>query len=249
MAPQDRHGKTAQDYRESLITALDSIAPRPRARRGHPLLWIWLLVPLAALWLNWTSVQGYFFRRVTLATGVSASVTPAAPASVAAPAQVLPAVAARPAVYGTREPPRPLADCLASGTVVNEAVLRCRFGEVPRPQEPAEPGHGMVSDAYMAQYEAERGARSVGHTGNRQVAVESHEISGWDGLYLASWQVVGNEVDASSVCANYRRGLIEYRECRKGAKQWFKNECRAAGHGEAAHQRYCSAASSFSPMG
>ncbi|WP_311970370.1 hypothetical protein [Pseudomonas baltica] len=60
MALRDYHGKTAQDYQESLITALDSIAPPQRVRRGHPLLWIWLLVPLVALWLNWHSVRGIF---------------------------------------------------------------------------------------------------------------------------------------------------------------------------------------------
>jgi hypothetical protein len=140
---------------------------------------------------------------------------------------------------------------MSGGTVINEQVLRCRFGEVPRPQPRTEASHGMVSAAYLANYEAEKATRPVSDAGSHRVESESHRISGWDGSgsYIATWQVVDNDVDASSVCLNYRRGSIEYRECRKGAKQWFKNQCRSAGNSEMARQRYCSAASSFSPVG
>jgi hypothetical protein len=100
---------------------------------------------------------------------------------------------------------------------------------------------------HLAQYEVEKGARSVSDAGSRRIGSESHWISGWDGSgrYLATWQVVDNDVDASSVCLNYRQGSMEYRNCRKAAKQWFKNQCREGRNAEAARQRYCSAASSF----
>lgn len=85
-------------------------------------------------------------------------------------------------------------------------------------------------------------------------------IKGWNGgtNYLAEWISVSNYIDSSSVCANHRRGSIDYRECRKAAKQHFHTQCRAwrvrydndrQDHSERMKQRYCSASSSFSPMG
>ncbi|WP_160328352.1 hypothetical protein [Pseudomonas sp. EpS/L25] len=53
MPTTDHHGKTAQDYRAALIAELEAV---PDYRRHEPrrstLLLIWLLVPLALLWLN-----------------------------------------------------------------------------------------------------------------------------------------------------------------------------------------------------
>ncbi|KTT28044.1 hypothetical protein NS201_21890 [Pseudomonas oryzihabitans] len=54
MPAKDRHGKTAQDYRSALIAELDAVPDyRRRKPRHSPLLLIWLLVPVALLWLNW----------------------------------------------------------------------------------------------------------------------------------------------------------------------------------------------------
>ncbi|MCY1365244.1 hypothetical protein D9M69_520830 [compost metagenome] len=96
-------------------------------------------------------------------------------------------------------------------------------------------------------------------TSRKTVEKETHGIPKWDGGgYIASWTVVDNYIDGGTVCGNYKRGSIDYRECRKGAKQFFKNECRAWGERWENHreprndrmkQRYCSAANSFSPMG
>lgn len=85
-------------------------------------------------------------------------------------------------------------------------------------------------------------------------------VKSWDGRsnYLAEWISINNQIDGGSVCANHRRGSIEYRECRKGAKQHYHEECRSwraqyqrdrQDNSERMRQRYCSAASSFSPMG
>lgn len=246
MPLRDRHGKSPEEYRESLISALDSISPRPRPKRRNAALWVWLLVPAAALWLNWAQLAAHF-RHVPARLALPA--LPAHPAvQPTPPAPVTSIPAEPPQVHATAQP---LADCMSSGTVINEQVLRCRFGEVPRPRPQTEPSHGMVSAAYLAKYEAEKGTRSANGAASHPTASEAHRISGWDGSgsYIATWQVVDNEVDGSSVCLNYRRGSIEYRECRKGAKQWFKNQCRGGGNSEMARQRYCSAASSFSPMG
>lgn len=100
---------------------------------------------------------------------------------------------------------------------------------------------------------------------SRQQSTVSRErtaewIKGWNGgtNYLAEWISVSNYIDSSSVCANHRRGSIDYRECRKAAKQHFHAQCRAwrvrydndrQEHSERMRQRYCSASNSFSPMG
>lgn len=85
-------------------------------------------------------------------------------------------------------------------------------------------------------------------------------VDKWSGgaHYYAEWTVFNNYIDETSVCANHKRGSIDYRECRKGAKQFFKAECRSwegrwksdrKPSSDHIKQRYCSAASSFNPMG
>jgi hypothetical protein len=239
MPLRDRHGKSAEDYQESLITALDSISLRPRESRGIPMRWVWWLIPVAALWLNWNQVQTYFKPVPTTMTRLTSYVPAAISSRIPEPAVH---IVTEP--HEARAQPQPLFDCLAGGTVIDEQVLHCRFGAVPRARTEPESRHGIVSAAYMARYEAERNVRLDKGSGRRQVGAESHWISGWDGhgSYLATWQVANNEIDSSSVCLNHRRGSIEYRECRKGAKQWFKDQCQSGGgSGEAARRRYCSA--------
>ncbi|QFT22352.1 hypothetical protein FIV02_12290 [Pseudomonas sp. THAF187a] len=85
-------------------------------------------------------------------------------------------------------------------------------------------------------------------------------IRSWNGgsKYLAEWVAINNYIDGSSVCANHRRGSIDYRECRKAAKQHFHEECKTwrakydsdrKAYSDRMKTRYCSAASSFNPMG
>lgn len=95
---------------------------------------------------------------------------------------------------------------------------------------------------------------------SRSVEHEGHWIDKWSGgaRYYAEWTAVNNYIESTSVCANHKRGSIDYRECRKGAKQYFHEQCKAwreryeadrKDQSELMRQRYCSAASSFSPMG
>ncbi|HBO2746283.1 TPA: hypothetical protein L4I54_006073 [Pseudomonas aeruginosa] len=85
-------------------------------------------------------------------------------------------------------------------------------------------------------------------------------IKSWNGgtNYLAEWLSVNNHIDGSSVCANHRRGSIDYRECRKAAKQYFHEQCKVwrarydsdrKTISDRMKTRYCTAASSFNPMG
>ncbi|MEQ9727949.1 hypothetical protein ABRP29_20135 [Pseudomonas sp. WHRI 8822A] len=81
---------------------------------------------------------------------------------------------------------------------------------------------------------------------------ESHAVMGWDNkVYYAAWEVIDNVIDGGSVCATYNKGSFEYRECRKGAKQFFHEQCRPSGNvkSDRLRQRYCSAASGFNPAG
>lgn len=102
-------------------------------------------------------------------------------------------------------------------------------------------------------------------TQQRQINRTSRErtskwIKSWNGgtNYLAEWLSVNNYIDGHSVCANHRRGSIDYRECRKAAKQYFHEQCKVwrarydsdrKTTSDQMKTRYCTAASSFNPMG
>lgn len=150
MPPKDRHGKTAQDYRAALIAELDAVPDYRRRRKAQrsPLLFVWLLVPVALLWLNWPGVQRWLHP-----TPVAEPSVEVAESQIPAPPPVPSAPAPRQAIAA----PQPLDACLKQGNVVDEEVLRCRYGAVPRAQEPASAAQGMVSSAYLAKYKTERG--------------------------------------------------------------------------------------------
>lgn len=244
MPPKDRHGKTAQDYRAALIAELDAVPDYRRRRKAQrfPLLFVWLLVPVALLWLNWPGVQRWLHPAPVAepSVEVAESQTPAPPP---------PPLPSAPAPRQAIATPQPLDACLKQGNIVDEEVLRCRYGAVPRAQEPASAPQGIVSAAYLAQYKAGRELAPV-HTSSSSAFSESYWVRKWDGSgsYLATWEVQDNRIDYGSVCGNHSKGSIEYRECRKGAKQWFKGKCvesRNKKKQELARDRYCSAAEGF----
>lgn len=103
---------------------------------------------------------------------------------------------------------------------------------------------------------------TVSERKQRQVSRErtAKWIKSWNGgtNYLAEWVAIDNYIDSTSVCANHRRGSIDYRECRKAAKQHYHEECKTwraryendrKDHSDRMKTRYCSASSNFSPMG
>ncbi|MFF7710382.1 hypothetical protein [Pseudomonas sp. NPDC007930] len=117
----------------------------------------------------------------------------------------------------------------------------------------------MVSAQYLANFRAERASRQA-QARNLSRDVDQQWINGWDGRhrYLAQWVVVNNAIDGGSVCENQGRGSIDYRECRKGAKVFFRDQCRAWAARAAQEQqtwsdqmkdRYCHAESGFNPLG
>jgi hypothetical protein len=123
-----------------------------------------------------------------------------------------------------------------------------------RPKQPANIYTPPVTQTAYAPAVSERKPRQVSQERTAKW------IKSWGGgtNYLAEWISVNNHIDSSSVCANHRKGSIDYRECRKAAKQHYHEECRAwrarydndrQDHSDRMKQRYCSASSSFSPMG
>jgi hypothetical protein len=174
-------------------------------------------------------------------------VTPVADRSMPTAPPSQPTLTPEPITSRASIKPQPLSDCIKADNVIDESVVTCRYGKYPTPKENPN-AQGMVSAQYMEKFKDQQYQRAaVRH----EQFVETFWIRQWDGraTHLAQWSVVDNQIDSTSVCANQRRGSIEYRECRKGAKVWFKEQCRDGSHGQAAHLRYCSAANGFSPMG
>ncbi|AHG43312.1 hypothetical protein N018_24995 [Pseudomonas syringae CC1557] len=180
-----------------------------------------------------------------------AAVASTAPVNIRRTAELLP-------VAATPEQPaavQPLDNCLKNGNVIDESVVNCRFGQVPRPVQ-AETAKGMVSADYMADFKANTTRNSA--RPSRPYSVATVSIREWDGRnrYSAQWRVYGNTIDGDSVCENFAIHSLERRECRKSAQVNFKEQCRewtrrvARNHDEASknvEQRYCEIAATFSP--
>jgi hypothetical protein len=91
-------------------------------------------------------------------------------------------------------------------------------------------------------------SNSPSSTQTRSVSRETH-LSNWSwenghnkqrvgGQF--QWTVVNDQIDFSSVCQNYKRGSLVYRDCRKGAKVAFKQICSQ-------YQPACAAENNFLP--
>lgn len=176
--------------------------------------------------------------------------------------------ALRPAAYAVpqpvvKEPPvdvRPLDNCIKEGNVIDESVLNCRFGQVPRPAR-LEQTTGMVSRSYMADFKSGAAGKDAGKDSQRRskpYTLVSMSIREWDGSdrYRAQWRVYENRIDQDSVCENFLARSVERRECRKAALGHFKELCREWGkraardrteESEKTEQRYCEVAGIFSP--
>lgn len=185
----------------------------------------------------------------------AASSTPPARALPPTPEHT-PAPTAVPPSAATTQPQN-LDSCLGDDNTLDNRVARCRFGKTVS-TAPAVKPQGMVSAEYLARYRAERDSRPARpHTVTIERSAEWVKRS--DGSsYLATWDVRNNRIDHGSVCGNHRQGSIQYRECRKAAKQWYRTECRrwekrrehdGQDSSQRMQERYCSAANGFSPMG
>lgn len=57
-----------------------------------------------------------------------------------------------------------------------------------------------------------------------------------------NWMTENNQIIFSTVCMNERSGSIEYRECRKRAKVYFKQRCNHP------KDRFCHAENNYNPL-
>lgn len=183
--------------------------------------------------------------------------TPVVPEPAAArPIQLEPYTGANVVRHELPVEEQPLDTCLKDGNVIDENVLNCRFGQLPRPAQKVAP-QGMVSHTYMADFKAEQ-TRNKPVRAAPQAEVSQIAIREWDGRnrYEARWSSIDNRIDGSTVCANFPADSVERRECRKAAKVYFKEACSDWGirfrrdHDDASkrmEQRYCEAMNSFQP--
>jgi|GEM_PF-3725794 len=57
-----------------------------------------------------------------------------------------------------------------------------------------------------------------------------------------TWMTENNQIIFSTVCMNERSGSLEYRECRKRAKEYFRSRCSKSS------DRFCHASNNFNPL-
>lgn len=149
---------------------------------------------------------------------------------------------------------QPLDECMKNGNVIDENVLNCRFGQVPRPAE-RESAKGMVSANYMADFKSDT-ARTQSERLGKAVTTVSVSFRAVDSRnrYHADFRMFNNHIDNSSVCMNFSKGTAENRECRRAAVIFFKESCldwtkRAARDRDEQSQqtrdRYCEANRTF----
>lgn len=252
MDPSERQSRDKLNPFEQLHAQADDA---PRAYRRHPSrpsrtyqrIFVPLIFVVAAgyLFVHFSDLLNNTVRQVT----IHRDPAPTLPVS----SNPVPPIYTKEALVA----PKPLADCIKPDNIIDEAVATCRYGQFPRATEDPD-ARGMVSASYLAKYKSEQQqpARTKRVTASN---VERGTVWQWDGkrTYAAEWTINDNRIDGGSVCANYRRGSIEHRECRKGAKVYFREKCREWGKrrdknssdaSQAAEERFCSAGDGFNPL-
>ena len=74
--------------------------------------------------------------------------------------------------------------------------------------------------------------------------VEWTNARGAQTAYRVYYEHDSSNITFASVCSNYRTGSIDYRNCRKAAKQWFGQRCNTS---TAIGRMYCQADGAFRP--
>jgi hypothetical protein len=235
---------------------------RPPRRSGYSKWLIVLAVVVAVAYLLFPRAKPQppeVRPLIEPAVAVAAQASPQA--LIETPPQPEPAPAAEPYIGPNvvrREVPpasvQPLDECMKNGNVIDENVLNCRFGQVPRATE-REPAKGMVSSSYMANYKSDiaRPATERPLKAHRVMSVSFRAVDS-RARYHADFRVINNHVENSSVCMNFPKSSVENRECRRAAVIFFKETCldwtkRAARErdeqSKLAQEMYCEANRTF----
>jgi len=92
-------------------------------------------------------------------------------------------------------------------------------------------------------------ARAAASTDNRVIQSNMEKVKwvdarGVETQYQMYYEHDSNTLDFASVCSNHRKGSIDYRNCRKAARQWFGGKCNG---GSTPGRMYCHARNAFRP--
>ena len=67
---------------------------------------------------------------------------------------------------------------------------------------------------------------------------------------IVKWYYTNWRIDNATVCYNYTKNSVEWRECRRYASLYFREQCGVYSRSSDVNRRqmFCSAASSYSPL-
>lgn len=67
---------------------------------------------------------------------------------------------------------------------------------------------------------------------------------------IVKWYYTDWIIDNSTVCYNYTKNTVEWRECRRYASLYFREQCGVYSRSSDLNRRkmFCTAASSYSPL-
>ncbi|MBL4833721.1 MAG: hypothetical protein JKY26_07065 [Pseudomonas sp.] len=83
-------------------------------------------------------------------------------------------------------------------------------------------------------------------TGSKTATVRWEDARGNRSSWKTRFEYRAGRIDNSSFCLNIGKGSIPYRECRKGARKWLKEQCRSDRRIEEEwRQMYCQAHGSY----
>lgn len=66
-----------------------------------------------------------------------------------------------------------------------------------------------------------------------------------DENYVIRWKERNGEIIYETVCSNYKKGSIIYRNCRAGAQQYFREKCH---NSDDKRNKFCTAESNYNPL-
>ena len=74
--------------------------------------------------------------------------------------------------------------------------------------------------------------------------------SAFAGTPVVKWYYTDWIIDNSSVCYNYTKNTVDWRECRRYASLYFREQCGVYSRSSDLDRRkmFCTAASSYSPL-
>ncbi|WP_150276090.1 hypothetical protein [Halopseudomonas salina] len=88
--------------------------------------------------------------------------------------------------------------------------------------------------------------RAQGLSGSKAASILWEDARGNTSRWKTTFDFHNNRIDNSSFCLNLGKGSLSYRDCRKGAQQWLKGQCRSSGSiSDEWRRMYCHAYSNF----